>query len=195
MEEKRFDREKIERGVRMVLEGIGEDPEREGIRETPFRVAGMLEEVLEGIHVDPSENLQGMIEPEHEEMVIVKEIPLYSICEHHLLPFSGYAHVAYIPKGGRIVGLSKIARVVDIFAKRLQLQERMTKQIADTLYEAIRLYGVMVVIEAEHMCLTMRGVKKPGSLAVTSSVRGLFRNDIKTRQEALSLINPRYRRG
>ena len=195
MEEKRFDREKIERGVRMVLEGIGEDPEREGIRETPFRVAGMLEEILEGIHVDPSENLQGMIEPEHEEMVIVKEIPLYSICEHHLLPFSGYAHVAYIPKGGRIVGLIKIARVVDIFAKRLQLQERMTKQIADTLYEAIRPYGVMVVIEAEHMCLTMRGVKKPGSLAVTSSVRGLFRNDIKTRQEALSLINPRYRRG
>ena len=195
MEEKRFDREKIERGVRMVLEGIGEDPEREGIRETPFRVAGMLEEILEGIHVDPSENLQGMIEPEHEEMVIVKEIPLYSICEHHLLPFSGYAHVAYIPKGGRIVGLSKIARVVDIFAKRLQLQERMTKQIVDTLYEAIRPYGVMVVIEAEHMCLTMRGVKKPGSLAVTSSVRGLFRNDIKTRQEALSLINPRYRRG
>ena len=195
MEEKRFDREKIERGVRMVLEGIGEDPEREGIRETPFRVAGMLEEILEGIHVDPSENLQGMIEPEHEEIVIVKEIPLYSICEHHLLPFSGYAHVAYIPKGGRIVGLSKIARVVDIFAKRLQLQERMTKQIAGTLYEAIRPYGVMVVIEAEHMCLTMRGVKKLGSLAVTSSVRGLFRNDIKTRQEALSLINPRYRRG
>ena len=195
MEEKRFDREKIERGVRMVLEGIGEDPEREGIRETPFRVAGMLEEILEGIHVDPSENLQGMIEPEHEEMVIVKEIPLYSICEHHLLPFSGYAHVAYIPKGGRIVGLSKIARVVDIFAKRLQLQERMTKQIADTLYEAIRPYGVMVVIEAEHMCLTMIGVKKPGSLVVTSSIRGLFRNDIKTRQEALSLINPRYRRG
>ena len=195
MEEKRFDREKIERGVRMVLEGIGEDPEREGIRETPFRVAGMLEEILEGIHVDPSENLQGMIEPEHEEMVIVKEIPLYSICEHHLLPFSGYAHVAYIPKGGRIVGLSKIARVVDIFAKRLQLQERMTKQIADTLYEAIRPYGVMVVIEAEHMCLTMIGVKKPGSLVVTSSIRGLFRNDIKTRQEVLSLINPRYRRG
>ncbi len=192
---KKFNEELIKKGVRLILEGLGEDPEREGVIDTPYRVSEMFKEIFAGMHEDPAKYLKVFTEPGHEEMVMVKDIPLYSMCEHHMLPFAGYAHVAYIPKKGRIVGLSKIARVVDAYSKRLQLQERLTTQIADTLYEHLKPYGVMVVIEAEHMCMTMRGIKKPKSLTVTSAVRGIFRSDIKAREEALSLIKSTLRRG
>jgi GTP cyclohydrolase I len=192
---KKFNEKMIREGVRMILKGLGEDIEREGLQDTPYRVSEMFKEIFGGIHQDPSVYLKTFTEPGHEEMVMVKDIPLYSMCEHHMLPFAGYAHVAYIPKKGKIVGLSKIARVVDAFSKRLQLQERLTTQIADTLYENLQPYGVMVVIEAEHMCMTMRGIKKPKSLTVTSALRGIFRNDIKAREEALSLIKSTLRRG
>jgi len=190
-----FDEKKIEKGVRLILEGIGENTERSGIKETPQRVARMFKEIFSGIHMDPGQNLKSFKETGHEEMVMLKDIPLYSMCEHHILPFAGYAHVVYLPKKGKIVGLSKIARVVDLYSKRLQLQERLTKQIADTLQEKIKPYGVMVVIEAEHMCMTMRGIKKPKSLTVTSALRGVFRIDIKVREEALSLIKSTLRSG
>ncbi len=185
---RKFDEEKIKKGVKLILEGIGEDPTREGLLDTPDRVARMFKEIVSGLHEDPSEHLKIIEEPGHEEMVMLKDIPIYSMCEHHLLPFAGFAHVAYIPKKGRIVGLSKIARVVESYSRRLQVQERLTTQIADTLYEKIKPYGVIVVIEAEHMCMTMRGVKKPKSLTVTSAVRGIFRSDIKAREEALTLM-------
>ncbi len=193
--DKKFDMDKIQKGVKMILEGIGEDIEREGLKDTPYRIASMFKEIFGGMHEDPSKHLKIFTEPGHEEMVMVKDIPLYSMCEHHMLPFAGFAHVTYIPKRGRIVGLSKIARVVDSYARRLQLQERLTTQIADTLYETLKPYGVMVVIEAEHMCMTMRGIKKPRSLTVTSALRGVFQNDIKAREEALSLIKSTLRRG
>ena len=184
-----FDRNRIEEGVRLILRGIGEDPEREGIKETPERVADMFEEVFAGIGKDPTEVVSVVRGADHDEMIMVKDIPLYSVCEHHLLPFVGRAHVAYIPNtDGRITGLSKIARVVDLLSKRLQVQERLTTQIADALDQALEPRGVFVVIEAEHLCMTMRGVKKPGSLTLTSAVRGLFRKDARTRQEAMSLI-------
>jgi len=178
----------IEKGVRLILQGIGEDLKRAGLQKTPERVARMLEEILGGINEDPAEQLQVIQGEKHDEMVLIKNIPLYSMCEHHLLPFAGVAHVAYIPKGGRIVGLSKIARVVEILSRRLQIQERLTKQIADLINETMNPLGVMVVIEAEHMCMSMRGAKKPKSLTITSAVRGSFRTKIATRTEAMTLI-------
>lgn len=183
-----MDLKKIEQGVRLILEGTGEDPDRPGIRNTPERVARMFAEILSGIEEDPAAELLVVMDDRHDEMVIIRNIPLYSMCEHHLLPFAGVAHVAYIPKEGRIVGLSKIARVVESFARRLQVQERLTKQIADLLAEHLKPLGVMVVIEAEHMCLSMRGAKKPKCITVTSAVRGSFRTNAATRAEAMMLI-------
>ena len=186
--EKKVDLNKIERGVKLILEGVGENPKRSGLKETPHRVARMFSEILGGLHENPTEQLQAIQDEKHDEMVIIKNIPLYSMCEHHLLPFAGVAHIAYIPKGGRIVGLSKIARVVDILSRRLQVQERLTKQIADLVMEYLNPLGVMVVIEAEHMCMSMRGAKKPKSMTVTSAVRGSFRTHSATRSEAMTLI-------
>jgi GTP cyclohydrolase I len=183
-----MDTRKIERGMKLVLEGIGEDPGRPGIRETPRRVARMFEEILGGTEKDATKNLRVIADEKHDEMVLIKNIPLYSMCEHHFLPFAGLAHVAYIPKGGRIVGLSKIARVVETLSRRLQVQERLTKQIADLLDAHLKPLGVMVVIEAEHMCMSMRGAKKPKSITVTSAVRGSFRTSPATRAEAMMLI-------
>ena len=184
-----IDRVKVEAAVRMILEGIGDDPDRDGLRETPRRVAEMYEEILAGVGVDPSLLVTVVPGADFDEMIMVKDIPLTALCEHHMLPFNGKAHVAYIPnKDGRITGLSKIARVVDVLSKRLQVQERLTTQIADAIDRALEPRGVFVVIEAEHLCMTMRGVKKPGSVTVTSAVRGLFRNDARTRQEALHHI-------
>ena len=184
-----FDRRKIEEGVRLILEGIGDDPSRGGVVDTPARVAEMYEEIFAGIGADPVEIVSVVKGADHDEMIMVKDVPLYSVCEHHLLPWVGKAHVAYIPnKDGRITGLSKIARVVDLLSKRPQVQERLTTQIADALDRALEPRGVFVVIEAEHLCMTMRGVKKPGSLTLTSAVRGLFRTDARTRQEAMSHI-------
>jgi GTP cyclohydrolase I len=184
-----IDRAKIERAVRLILEGVGDDPDRDGVIDTPRRVADMYEEIFAGIGADVEELVTVIPGADFDEMIMVKDIPLYSVCEHHLLPWVGRAHVAYIPnKAGRITGLSKIARVVDLCAKRLQVQERLTTQIADAIDEALDPRGVFVVIEAEHLCMTMRGIKKPGSMTVTSSVRGLFRNDARTRHEAMSLI-------
>ncbi len=183
-----FDEVKIEEAVRMILEAIGEDPEREGLKETPYRVARMYKEIFSGLQEDPESHLQKIFYEDHDEMVIVKDIPLYSICEHHLLPFYGKAHVAYIPRKGNVTGLSKLARVVDGFAKRPQLQERLTAQIADTIMQKLKAIGTLVVIEAEHMCMTFRGVRKPGSKTVTSAVRGVFQKNEATRSEAFSLI-------
>ena len=187
-----MDREKIIEGVRMVLEGIGEDLEREGLVKTPERVANMYEEILCGMDIEPSSVIQAMFMEEHEEMIVVKDIPLYSICEHHLMPFLGKAHVAYIPgPEGQITGISKLARVVDVLSKRLQVQERLTTDVADTLVRALRPRGVLVVIEAEHLCMSMRGVKKPGTLTVTSAVRGTFHTNAASRAEAMALIRQR----
>jgi GTP cyclohydrolase I len=183
-----MDLKKIEKGVRLILEGVDEEPNRSGLRDTPRRVARMLSEILGGTGEDPAKHLRPIQEEKHDEMVIIKNIPLYSMCEHHLLPFAGVAHVAYIPKGGRIVGLSKIARVIDILSRRLQVQERLTKQTADLLDAHLKPLGVMVVIEAEHMCMSMRGAKKPKSWTVTSAVRGSFRSHSATRAEAMMLI-------
>jgi len=183
-----IDHEKIKKAVSMILEAIGENPEREGLIETPARVARMYEEIFSGLREDPEIYLQKIFYEHHEEMILVKDIPLYSMCEHHLLPFYGKAHVAYIPREGKVTGLSKLARVVEGYAKRPQLQERLTSQIADTIMHRLNAKGVLVVIEAEHMCMTFRGVKKPGSKTVTSAVRGLFRKSEATRAEAFSLI-------
>ncbi len=182
------DHYKIKKAVRMILEAIGEDPEREGLMETPDRVARMYEEIFSGLWEDPEYHLEKVFSEEHEEMIIVKDIPLYSMCEHHLLPFYGKAHVAYIPKDGKVTGLSKLARVVEGYAKRPQLQERLTSQIADSIMNRLSPQGALVVVEAEHMCMTFRGVKKPGSKTVTSAVRGIFRRNKATRAEAFSLI-------
>ena len=182
------DLEKIARGVKLILEGVGEDPERAGLKETPRRVASMFSEILGGLSENPARHLRVIQGEKHDEMVLIKNIPLYSMCEHHLLPFAGVAHIAYIPKGGRIVGLSKIARVVDNLSRRLQVQERLTKQVADLIMEHLKPLGVMVVIEAEHMCMSMRGAKKPKSLTVTSALRGSFRTHSDTRSEAMTLI-------
>jgi GTP cyclohydrolase IA len=190
---KAFDVSKVEAGVRLILEGIGEDTSRPGIAETPRRVAVMYEEICAGLHNDPREFLHVLPSETHDEMVIVKDIPLYSICEHHLLPFFGVAHIAYIPKDGRIVGLSKLARVADLMARKPQIQERLATEIADLLDEMLRPTGVMVVIEAEHMCIEMRGIKKPGAKAVTSALRGGFLKDQRTRAEAMSLIRDQHR--
>jgi GTP cyclohydrolase I len=192
MDEDRFDDEKIQQGVRMILQGIGEDPDRGGLRETPARVARMYREVFAGIGQDASQLVTVVEGADHDEMIMVRDIPIYSMCEHHLIPFSGKAHVAYIPnKQQQITGLSKIARVVDMLAKRPQVQERLTTEIAEALDEALSPRGVFVVIECEHLCMTMRGIKKPGSVTVTSAVRGLFRTDARTRQEAMSHIGMR----
>jgi GTP cyclohydrolase I len=184
-----IDHAKIEEAVRMILEGIGEDPDRDGVRDTPRRISEMYEEIFSGVGIDPTPVPTVVQGANFDEMIMVKDIPLQSLCEHHLLPFNGKAHVAYIPnKDGRITGLSKLARVVDILSKRPQVQERLTTEIADTIERALEPRGVFVLIEAEHLCMTMRGVKKPGSVTVTSAVRGLFRNDARTRQEALHHI-------
>lgn len=184
-----MDRAKIEQGVRLILEGVGEDPNREGLLETPARVARMYEEILNGMDKDPAELFVKKFNEGHQEMVLVHDIPVYSICEHHLVPFYGVAHVAYLPNtSGYICGISKLARLVELFAHRPQVQERLTSQVADTLVEELDPQGVLVVLECEHLCMSMRGVKKPGSKTTTSAVRGSFRSSAQTRAEALSLI-------
>ena len=184
-----MDLEKIEQGVRMILEGIGEDPEREGLEKTPERVARMYAECFAGMYGNPEEYFEVTFDENHDEMVLVRDIPFYSMCEHHLAPFFGKAHIAYIPaKSGRICGISKLARLLDVYARRPQVQERLTSQVADTLMEQLEPQGVIVVIEAEHLCMSMRGVKKPGSKTTTSAVRGSFKRNQATRSEALSLI-------
>lgn len=185
---KKIDLEKISQGVRLMLEGMGEDPDRDGLQKTPERVALFYAELTEGMWQNASEHIVPLPGDSHDEMVIVKDIAIASVCEHHLAPFTGKCHIAYIPKGGRIVGLSKLARIAEIFARRLQLQERLTQQIAETLFENLDPIGVMVVIEAEHTCMTLRGVKKPGAVTITSAVLGGFRKDSRTRAEAMSLI-------
>ena len=186
------DQRRIEAAVCELLLAIGEDPERDGLRDTPARMARMYAEIFSGLHEDPSRHLTTTFEAGHDEMVMVRDIPMFSCCEHHLLPWVGAAHVAYIPnEDGRVTGLSKLARVVDGYARRPQVQERLTSQIADAMAEALEPRGVMVVIEAEHLCMSMRGVRKPGSSTVTSAVRGLFRTNVATREEAMRFINHR----
>jgi GTP cyclohydrolase IA len=186
------DMPKIEAAVLSIIKAIGEDPKREGLRDTPQRIADMYTELFSGLNMDAKAELTVGFEVGHHEMVILRDIPFYSMCEHHFLPFYGVAHVGYIPsEEGRVVGVSKLARVVDIFAKRLQLQERMTSQIADAICEALQPDGVAVVIQAEHLCMTMRGIKKPGSNVITSATRGLFRSRSATRAEFLSLVQGR----
>ena len=184
-----FDAGKVEQGVRLILEGIGEDLGRDGLKDTPHRVAEMYREIFAGIHQDPEAVVDAVFDVAHDEMIMVRDIELYGVCEHHLVSFVGKAHVAYVPgEDGRITGLSKLARLVDVLAKRPQVQERLTTQIADVLERVLKPRGVFVVIEAEHLCMSMRGVKKPGSETVTSAVRGVFRTDPRTRAEAMSLI-------
>ena len=185
---RQFDAEKIERAVRLILEGVGEDPDRPGLRETPARVARSYAELCWGVGRSPEEELDKFFQVETEEMVIVRDIPFHSLCEHHLLPFIGRAHVAYIPKAGRITGLSKLARAVVIAARRPQVQERLTCEVADALAGALDPHGVLVCVQAEHLCMTIRGVQKPGTQAVTSAVRGIFREDPRTRAEAFALL-------
>ena len=176
--------------MRELLAAVGDDPLREGLVRTPERVAAMYEELFAGLGDDPARHLTVTFAAEHDEMVMVRDIPFASLCEHHLVPFIGRAHVAYIPaKDGRITGLSKLARLVDGFARRLQVQERMTTQIADAIERVLEPRGVLVVVEAEHLCMSMRGVKKPGTLTITSSVRGLFRSDVATRAEAMAFVH------
>ncbi|MBU2699712.1 GTP cyclohydrolase I [Sporomusaceae bacterium BoRhaA] len=184
-----IDQGKIREAVAMIIEAIGENPAREGLQGTPDRVARMYDEIFGGLEEDPRKYLEVHFNEDHDEMILVKDIPFYSMCEHHFVPFFGKAHVAYIPSNGKITGLSKLARLVESVAKRPQLQERLTREIADIIVECLNPKGVAVVIEAEHICMSMRGVKKPGSKTVTSAVRGLFRKDDKTRAEVFSLIN------
>jgi GTP cyclohydrolase I len=181
------DNRKVEEAVRSLLEGVGEDPEREGLKETPRRVAQMYAEIFSGLGVDPRKELRLYSTQNQDEMILVRDIPFYSVCEHHLLPFVGKAHVAYIPSNNQITGFSSLVRVVEAMAKRPQLQERLTTEIADIMVEVMHPLGVLVVIEAEHLCMTMRGVKKPGSLTVTSAMRGIMRKEA-TRAEAFALI-------
>lgn len=184
-----IDQEKIEVAVKMIIEAIGENPEREGLIETPKRVAKMYQEIFKGLGEDPSKHLKKCFtEDEHNEMILVRDIPLYSMCEHHLLPFFGRAHVAYIPSNGKITGLSKLARVVETIARRPQLQERLTSEVADVIMKTLEPNGVVVVVEAEHLCMTIRGIKKPGSKTITSAVRGVFRRNQVSRSEAFTLI-------
>ncbi|MFN2505288.1 MAG: GTP cyclohydrolase I FolE [Acidimicrobiales bacterium] len=183
------DRARIEKAVREILEAIGEDPERDGLQGTPERVAAMYEEVFAGLSAPTAQQLSVTFAAEHDEMVMVKDIPLYSMCEHHLVPFLGRAHVAYIPNlEGRITGLSKLARLVEFYARRPQVQERLTTQIADEIERTLEPRGALVVIEAEHLCMSMRGVQKPGTTTITSAVRGLFRDNAATRSEAMDFI-------
>ncbi len=182
-----LDRERIEAAVREILIAVGEDPDREGLVETPARVARMYEEIFSGLEDDPSRHLK-LFDESSEEMVVVRDIPLYSMCEHHLIPFLGKAHIAYIPSNGKVIGLSKLARIVDSFARRPQLQERLTGQIADFLYDNLEPMGVAVVVEAEHLCMTMRGARASGAKTMTSALRGTMRSDARTRAEAMSLL-------
>ena len=189
---KEIDQPRIVAAVREILEAIGEDPDRDGLQSTPSRVARMYAEVCSGLHQDPAEHLKTTFEAGHDEMVMVRDIPLYSLCEHHLIPFLGKAHVAYIPnENGRVTGLSKLARLVDGYAKRPQVQERLTRQIADAIEAELHPQGVLVVIEAEHLCMSMRGVRKAGSSTVTSSVTGIFRDNVATRAEAMRFVERR----
>ena len=183
-----MDKKKIELAINDILVAIGEDLKRHDLRGTPKRVAEMYEEIFAGIKEDPEKQLEVILDQKHDEIILLKGIPLYSCCEHHLIPFIGRAHIAYIPKDGRVTGLSKLARVVDILSKRPQVQERLTTQIAEIIVKKLKPHGVMVVLEAEHLCMSMRGVKKPGILTVTSVVRGIFKKNEKTRAEALALI-------
>lgn len=185
-----MDLERIEESMAIIIQAIGEDPEREGLVDTPKRIARMYGEIFSGLGKDPVELLQVGFEEGHEEMVVMKDIPFYSLCEHHFLPFHGKVHVGYIPNG-RIVGVSKLARVVDVLAKRPQLQERLTTEIAETMVKGLEPQGVAVVIEAEHLCMTMRGIKKPGSKVVTSASRGAFRQKAATRAEFFAIIHNR----
>ncbi|OLS01906.1 GTP cyclohydrolase I FolE [Tissierella creatinophila] len=185
-----MDKARIEKAVREILYAIGEDPDREGLLDTPNRVARMYEEIFSGLNEDPKKHLEVYFQEEqYEELVLIKDIPFHSVCEHHLVPFFGKAHIGYLPKEGRLTGLSKLARVVDSVSKKPQLQERLTATIANVITEKLDPYGVIVVIEAEHMCMTMRGVKKPGSKTITSAIRGVFTSDSKSRAEVLSMIN------
>lgn len=183
-----MDASKIEEAVLKILEAVGEDPQREGLLETPSRVARMYQELLSGTSKNPENEITVTYGEQYDEIIAVRDIPFYSICEHHLLPFHGKAHVAYLPKGGRITGLSKLLRVIEVLSKRLQLQERLTRQIAETLMEALQPRGVIIIVEAEHLCMSMRGVKKPGATTVTSAVEGVFRANEATREEALRLL-------
>ncbi|MBU0533217.1 MAG: GTP cyclohydrolase I FolE [Candidatus Omnitrophica bacterium] len=183
-----MDEEKIKKAVKDILEAVGENPQREGLKDTPQRVANMYKEILGGIDKNPALELKILKGQSFDEIVLVKDIPFYSLCEHHMLPFHGKAHVAYMPEGNRIVGISKIPRVVEVLSRRLQIQERFTSQIADAINETIKPKGVMVIVEAEHLCVTMRGIKKSGSTVKTSVVRGVFRENEKTRAETLALI-------
>ncbi|MCT4632822.1 MAG: GTP cyclohydrolase I FolE [Firmicutes bacterium] len=180
---------KIENAVKDILEAIGEDPDREGLVDTPKRIAKMFTEIYSGIEENPEDHLEVFFqEEEHSELVLVKDIPFYSMCEHHLVPFFGKAHVGYIPEKGKLTGLSKLARVVETISKRPQLQERLTSTIADVIEKKLAPKGIIVIVEAEHMCMTMRGIKKPGSKTITSAVRGIMKTDSRSRNEALSLI-------
>jgi GTP cyclohydrolase I len=183
-----IDQKRIEKAIREILKAIGENPNRQGIKDTPRRVAKMYAELFGGLHKDPGKEISIFHNEDHEELIMVKNIPFYSMCEHHLVPFIGKAHVAYIPTKGKVTGLSKLVRVIEGFARRPQVQERLTGQIADCLMKKLKPHGVLVVIEAEHLCMSMRGVKKPGSITTTSAVRGVLRKNAKTRAEALSLI-------
>ena len=183
------DHERAAAAVRELLIAVGEDPDRPGLQETPGRVARAYAETFGGLHVDPLEVLATTFEEDHDELVLVKDIPMYSTCEHHLVPFHGVAHIGYVPgEDGRVTGLSKLARLVEVYARRPQVQERMTRQIADSLFEVLKPQGVIVVVEAEHLCMAMRGVRKPGATTITSAVRGIFRESPATRSEAMSLI-------
>jgi GTP cyclohydrolase IA len=189
-----FDAPRIEAAVREMLIGIGEDPDREGLRDTPARVARAYRELFAGLSADPDTVLQRTFSEDHDELVLVRDIPMFSMCEHHLLPFHGVAHVGYIPNAeGRVTGLSKLARLVDLYAKRPQVQERLTSQIADALVRRLEPRGAIVVVEAEHLCMGMRGVRKPGSRTTTSAVRGLLRSSASSRAEAIELIKGRLR--
>jgi GTP cyclohydrolase IA len=188
MEMKEVDFDKLKEAVRMILEAVGEDPDREGLLDTPKRVAKMYAEVFSGLGKNPEEELSAIFNEMHEEVVIVKDIPFFSVCEHHLVPFYGKAHVAYIPSNGRVTGLSKLARVVETVARQPQLQERITATVADTLVNKLEPKGVAVIVEAEHMCMTMRGVKKPGASTITTAVRGLYAEDAGARAEVFSLM-------
>lgn len=183
-----MDKKRIEAAVREILLAVGEDPDREGLVETPRRVADMYAEVFSGLEEDPRKHLKMFTESHHDEMVTVRDIPLYSMCEHHLMPFTGVAHIAYIPKDGKVIGLSKLARIVNCYARRPQLQERLTAQVADFLQKELQPQGVAVIIEAEHLCMTMRGARAAGARTQTSALRGLMKSDVRTRAEALSLL-------
>ncbi len=183
-----MDKKKIMKAVKDILTAIGEDPSRDGLKDTPKRVANMYEEIFSGTKKTGGKELTVFFEKEHDEIILLKDIPLYSVCEHHMVPFVGKAHVAYLPDGNRITGLSKIVRVINTFARRLQVQERLTTEIADTLMRKLKPKGAMVVIEAEHLCMSMRGVNKPGISTITSAIRGIFRSSQKTRSEVLALI-------